>query len=46
MSYLEAKKIKVFNWQAESPDLSPIEEVWGFVKNELWKIRYELKSKE
>lgn len=45
MSYLENKGIKVFEWPAESPDMSPIENVWGKCKDYLWNDRENIKSK-
>ena len=33
MNYLESRNIEVIEWPPESPDLSPIENVWGFIKD-------------
>lgn len=48
-SWFEEKRISVMEWPAQSPDLNPIENLWGDVKNavheakppnakELWKV--------
>ncbi|KUJ17235.1 uncharacterized protein LY89DRAFT_585777, partial [Mollisia scopiformis] len=38
--------IRGFNWPPSSPDLNLIEKVWRWIKEELKKLPYVLKSKE
>ncbi|KAL4509432.1 hypothetical protein ABPG72_018363 [Tetrahymena utriculariae] len=33
--YLESEGIELLNWPSQSPDMSPIENVWAWVKNQL-----------
>jgi len=40
--YLEAQHVHCLVWPSYSPDLSPIENVWGFIKEELYKKNNEL----
>uniref|UniRef100_A0A3Q0RJR5 Tc1-like transposase DDE domain-containing protein n=1 Tax=Amphilophus citrinellus TaxID=61819 RepID=A0A3Q0RJR5_AMPCI len=48
-SWFQTSKIKVMEWSAQCPDLNPIENLWGDIKNavieakardaeELWKV--------
>ena len=48
-SWFQTNKIKVMEWSAQSPDLNPIENLWGDIKNavseakprnaeELWNV--------
>jgi len=42
--YLAKAKIKVLEWPANSPDISPIERVWGYID---WRLNhYEERSKD
>ncbi|KAL4500753.1 hypothetical protein ABPG72_019987 [Tetrahymena utriculariae] len=45
-NWLESHKIKVLKWPAQSPGLSPIEQVWSFLKDELWKSNKDLDSQD
>jgi len=38
------KRINRLLWPPQSPDLSPIENIWAFIKNELWNRRAQIKS--
>jgi hypothetical protein len=35
--FLQTKDVKVMDWQGNSPDLNPIENVWNHMKNKLKK---------
>jgi len=37
LAWLEARQIKVMKWPARSPDLNPIEHVWPWMKNYIFK---------
>jgi len=37
LKYLEEEHVHYLAWPSYSPDLSPIENVWGFIKEELYK---------
>ena len=42
--WFKAKKIKELDWPAYSPDLSLIENVWDFMKGELYKKNSQLET--
>ena len=42
--YKKGQKVKILNWPAQSPDLSPIENLWKIVKDRIAKRRHRIKS--
>ncbi|KAL4467928.1 hypothetical protein ABPG72_022842 [Tetrahymena utriculariae] len=42
--FLENEKIELLIWPPKSPDISPIENVWGVLKNLLWKQRESINN--
>ena len=42
--WFQDNKIKKMFWPPQSPDLNPIENIWAFIKNEIWKCK--INSKE
>jgi transposase len=41
-AYLKAVKMQVMKWPAQSPDLSPIENLWRIMKLRISKRRYKI----
>ncbi|CAK9833805.1 Transposable element Tcb1 transposase [Anthophora retusa] len=35
-NWLSSKKFSVLDWPAQSPNLNPIENLWGLLKSRLW----------
>ncbi|KAL4500873.1 hypothetical protein ABPG72_020107 [Tetrahymena utriculariae] len=44
--FLSENKIKVLYWPPQSPDMSPIENVWAHIKNQLYNMKENITSKE
>jgi len=42
--FLRQNKKKILKWPAQSPDLSPMENLWAALKQELWNQRGKIKS--
>ena len=45
-AWFEEHKIKKFIWPPQSPDLSPIENVWGWIKHQIWINKSRIKTKD
>jgi transposase len=45
-SFLEEKNISVMAWPTYSPDLNPIENVWGYISREVYKEGKTYKSED
>ena len=44
--FFQRNNISTLVWPAKSPDLNPIENVWGFIKGELFKKNDKLNTAE
>lgn len=42
--WLEERDIVLLDWVSYSPDMNPIENVWAWMKDELYKVKDELNS--
>jgi transposase len=42
--YLASQKVKILSWPPQSPDLSPIENLWKQIKNMIGKMRHRIKN--
>jgi transposase len=42
--FLRRQKVKILSWPPQSPDLSPIENLWKFIKGIIGKMRYRIKN--
>jgi hypothetical protein len=45
LQYLSDREIEVLNWVVNSPDMKPIDNVWSWLKNELFNRRQKIKNK-
>jgi transposase len=42
--FLQAQKVKTIRWPPQSPDLSPIENLWAQIKTRIGKIRHRTRT--
>jgi len=43
-AYLTSQKVKLLQWPAQSPDLSPIENLWKQIKDKIARRRHRVKN--
>ena len=43
--HLKEKNIKTLQWPVQSPDLNPVENIWGILTEKIYKNRLVYKSK-
>jgi transposase len=46
IDFFNEKNVELLPWPAQSPDLSPIENIWSYLKDELFKLRGEITNKK
>jgi transposase len=46
LAFLRKEKVKVLEWQPQSPDLNPIENLWGIMKKRLYKDHTKFTSQQ
>jgi len=44
LKWLRENVRNYLTWPAQSPDLSPLENIWSQIKNELWKQRARIRT--
>ena len=44
MKFFSENQIKVLEWPAQSPDLNPIENIWGYIKRKLKNKKFSTKK--
>ncbi len=46
LNYFESKNVNVISWPPYSPDISPIENIWGIIKNKISTFENEIMNIE
>ena len=44
--WFQKEKIELLEWPAQSPDLSPIENIWAWIKHNVWEKQKNIKTQE